>query len=120
MLTKTHSNQYNSKMLSFSDGFCEIFTIEKRTVKDKLGRFDFREETVGIKAYTEFQTLGIQVDKVISIPLNTIAEVGRVLKINQDNFYYQIKLVQKKDTLPKSLRLTLTKTSIKWNEVEDD
>ena len=120
MLTKTHSNQYNSKMLPFNDGFCQIYTIEKRTVKDLLGTFDFREETVGLKAYTEFQTLGIQIDKVISIPENTVAEIGRILKLNQDEFYYQISLVQVKDTLPKSLRLSLTRTSIKWNEVEDD
>ena len=120
MLTKTHANQYNSKMLPFSDGFCEIYTIEKRTVKDKLGRFDFREETVGVKAYTEFQTLGIEIDRVISIPFNKVADIGRVLKINQEDNYYEIKLVQAKDTLPKSLRLTLTKTNIKWNEVQDD
>ncbi len=117
MLTKTHANQYTSKILPFSDGICTVYTIEKRTVKDELGTFDFRNETVGLKAYTEFQTLGIQIDKVISIPENSIAQVGRVLKINQDDYYYQITLVQRKDTFPKSLRLTLTKTSIKWNEV---
>lgn len=118
MLTKTHSNQYNSKVLPFNDGFVMVYTIEKRTAKEFLGQFDFREETIGIQAYTQFQTLGIQIDKVISIPYNTIADVGRILKINQENNFYQITMVQKKDTLPKSLRLTLTKTNIKWNEGE--
>lgn len=116
MLTKTHNNQYNSKMLPFNDGFVQIYTIEKRSAKDYLGTFDFRNETVGIQAFTEFQTLGIQIDKVISIPINSIAEVGRILKINDDSYFYQITMIQIKDTLPKSLRLTLTKTSIKWNE----
>lgn len=116
MLTKTHANQYNSHILPFNDGMCTICTIENRTIKDKLGNFDFREETVGIKAFTDFQVLGIQVDRVISIPYNDIAQVGRVVKINSDNNYYKIVLMQKKDTLPTSLRLTLSKINIKWNE----
>lgn len=120
MLTKTHANQYNSKILPFNEGVCEIFTIEKRTTKEKLGQFDFREETVGIRAFTDFQTLGIQIDKVISIPLNTIAEIGRVVHINDDTNLYRITAIQKKDTLPKSLRLSLTKTNIKWNGDYDD
>lgn len=116
MLTKTHANQYNSKILPFNDGFVQIYTIEKRTAKELLGTFDFREETVGIQAYTGFQTLGIQIDKVISIPYNTVCEVGRILKLNQESNFYQITMVQKKDNVPTSLRLTLTKTNIKWNE----
>lgn len=116
MLNKVHANQYNSHILPFNDGMCTICTIENRTIKERLGNFDFREETVGVKAFTEFQVLGIQVDKVISIPVNNVTEVGRVLKMNQDKNYYRIEMVQKKDTLPESFRLTLSKINIKWNE----
>lgn len=116
MLTKVHANQYNSHILPFNDGQCVVCTIEKRTVKEELGTFDFRNETIGIKAYTEFQTLGIAIDKVISIPFNTVAEVGRIVRLNQDTNYYLISMVQVKDTLPKSLRLTLSKSNMKWNE----
>lgn len=120
MLTKTHANQYNSKILPFNDGFVKIYTIEKRTAKEYLGTFDFREETVGVQAFTEFQTLGIQIDKAISIPYNTVTEVGRILRLNQESNFYQITMMQVKDTVPKSLRLTLTKTNIKWNEGDND
>lgn len=120
MLTKTHANQYNSKMLPFNNGTCGIYTIEKRTAKEKLGQFDFRNETIGIRAYTDFQLLGVQVDKIISIPINDVAEVGRILRINQDENFYMITAIQIKDTLPKSLRLTLQKSNIKWNGGEDD
>ena len=119
MLTKTHANQYNSKILPFNDGVVQVYTIEKRTAKDFLGTFDFREETVGIQAFTEFQTLGIQIDKVISIPYNTVVEVGRILRLNQDSNFYQIVMMQVKENVPKSLRLTLTKTNIKWGEGND-
>lgn len=120
MLTKTHANQYNSKMLPFNDGICVVYTIEKRTVKERLGQFDFREETVGIQAFTEFQAIGIQIDKVISIPYNNIAEVGRVVRLNQEENLYNITMIQRKDTVPKSLRLTLAKNNIKWNEDNDN
>lgn len=106
--------------LPFADGRCEVFTVEKRTVKESLGKFDFREETLGIKAFTEFQTIGIEVNRVISIPLNDLVETGRVLRLNDEQSFYQISLIQRKDTFPKSLRLTLSKTNIKWNEVDDD
>ena len=120
MLTKTHANQYNSKVLPFNDGFVEVYSIEKRTAKEYLGTFDFREETVGIQAFTEFQTLGIQIDKVISIPYNNVCEIGRILKLNQEPNFYQIAMMQKKDTnIPTSLRLTLTKTNIKWGSSDD-
>lgn len=105
------------KILPFNDGLCSIYTIEKRTISETLGVFDFHEETVGITAYTNFQNLGIEVEKVISIPYNNVAKTGRVVKLSNENNYYLISLIQVKDTLPKSLKLTLTKTSINWNEV---
>lgn len=111
-MIKKSSNQ----PLPFIDGVCEVYTIQKRTIDEKLGQFDFREETVGIQAFTEFNALGIQIDKIISVPYNTVMDIGRVLRINDDTNFYQITMIQKKDTFPKSLRLTLTKTNIKWNE----
>lgn len=102
--------------IPFVDGTCEVFTAEKRTAVASLGKFDFREETVGVKAYAEFQVLGIQVDKAISIPYNTLVETGRLVKLNDESEFYRITLIQLKDSFPKSLRLTLTKTNIKWNE----
>lgn len=115
MLAKS-SNQ----PLPFVDGSCAVYTIKKRTIDEFLGIFDFREETVGIQAFTEFGTLGIQVDKAISVPYNNVMEIGRVLRINDDTNLYQITMIQKKDTFPKSLRLTLTKYNIKWTDINGD
>ncbi len=106
--------------LPYVSGTCDVFSTEKRTVKDFLGKFDYREETLGIKAFTEFQTIGIEVDKVISIPYNDLVDIGRVVKLDKEEGFYLVSLVQRKDTFPMSLRLTLSKTQIKWNEVDDD
>lgn len=100
----------------FSDGICRVYTIEKRKVKDQIGSFNFCEETVGIKAFTEFQTLGIEIEKVISIPYNNLVDIGRLVKLNDDDYYYQISLIQVKDTFPKSLKLTLSKNPLRWND----
>lgn len=104
--------------LPFIDGRCVICTIKNRSVDEVLGEFDFREETVGIQAFTEFNALGIQIDKTISIPYNNLVDIGRVLKINDETNLYRIVMIQRKDTFPLSLRLTLTKINIKWNEKE--
>ena len=104
------------EVLPFKDGQCKIYTIEKRTIDKCLGTFDFHNETVGIKAYTEFNVLGIEVERAISIPENDVAQVGRVLKINDESNFYQIVLIQHKDTFPRSLRLTLAKANIQWSE----
>ena len=109
----------NNQPLPFIDGKCVVCTIKNRTVENVLGVFDFREETVGIQAFTEFNTLGIQIDKAISIPYNNLVEIGRVLRINNEDNLYQIEMIQRKDTFPLSLRLTLTKTNLKWNEGKD-
>lgn len=101
---------------AFTDGICRVYSIEKRKVKDELGTFNFCEETVGIKAFTEFQTLGIEIEKVISIPYNTLTDIGRVVKLNDDDCYYLVSLIQKKDTLPKSLKLTLSKNPLRWDD----
>lgn len=106
------------KVKPFNDGVCRVYTVEKRTISEELGIFDFREETVGIQAFTEFSAIGIEVEKVISIPFNTIVNVGRVVKLNDDDNYYLISLIQKKDTFPISLRLTLSKNSLRWDENE--
>lgn len=101
---------------TFNDGICRIYTIDKRKVKDQLGSFNFCTETVGIKAYTGFQTLGIEIEKVISVPYNNLVSTGRLVKLNDDNEYYQISLIQEKDTFPKSLKLTLSKNPLRWDD----
>lgn len=110
------SNKINK---AFTDGICKVYSIEKRNIKDHLGSFNFCKETVGVKAFTEFQALGIEIEKVISIPYNTLVDNGRVVKLNDDDVYYQISLIQEKDTLPKSLKLTLSRTPLKWGDNND-
>lgn len=105
------------KLKPFNDGKCVIYTVEKKSLKEKIGEFDFKEETVGIKSFYELHALGIKVEKVISIPFNELANQGQALKIGKN--YYDIVLIQAKDTLPRSLKITLSSSIIKWNEGEE-
>lgn len=101
----------------FNDGICQVFTVDKRRIKECLGIFNFKEETVGIKAFSEMHVLGFEIERVISIPFNPIVDKSRVVKIGST--YYEISLIQVKDTFPKSLRMTLTKTPLKWSDRND-
>ena len=103
-----------SKPKPFNAGICQIFTVDKRRIKECLGIFSFKEETVGIKAFYELHALGVEIERVISIPYNNLIDRSRVVKIGEE--YFGISLIQVKDTFPKSLRLTLTKNPLKWND----
>lgn len=100
--------------IAFNDGICTIYSVENRNLKEKLGCFNFKEETVGIKAYSEFHLIGIEIERVISIPYNPLINNGYVVAINGS--HYDISLIQKKDTFPKSWRMTLSKSPMRWND----
>ncbi len=99
---------------AFNSGTCTIYTVENRSLKQKLGYFNFKEETLGYKVTTDLRAIGTEVDKVISIPFNGLVNSSRVVRIGED--YYSISLIQKKDTFPQSLKLTLSKTPLRWND----
>lgn len=111
----TNKQVSNSNKVVFNDGVCDIYSIaqDKRQLGEKLGTFHFCNDTIGIKAY--YYSLHIEdtkIDKTISIPYNKLIDNSKVVIIGKDIF--QISLIQPKDTFPKSLKLTLTKTPIKW------
>lgn len=100
--------------VAFTDGLCSIYTAEGRSLKTKLGDFYFKEETIGIRSFTEFQAIGVEVNKVISIPFNDLVDIGRVVVIRGE--YYLVNLIQRKDTFPMSLKLTLSKNNLRWQD----
>lgn len=105
--------------VAFTDGLAQIYTVNGRSLKEKIGTFAFHEETIGIKAYYGANTIGEQIDRVISIPFNNLIDKSRAIGIeNHDGEmdYYTISLIQKKDTFPKSLKITLTKTPLRWKD----
>lgn len=105
-----------NRPIAFNDGLCSIWQLKGRTLEKKLGQFDFKEETVGIKAYTEFNLIGKEVEKVISIPYNTLIKNGHIVVIEDEQ--HEIILCQKKDTFPLSWRLTLSKTPLRYSDAE--
>lgn len=105
--------QQNSRVnKSFNDGICTFYTIEKRTLKNKVCTFYYCEETLGIKVFTELQVVGAKAEKVISIPYNTLVTSTHVVVIN--DIVYNVELIQVKDTFPKSLKITLSRSPFEW------
>lgn len=99
----------------FNDGICELWSVDRLKLNSKLGTFNFTEETLGVKSYAEFKTLGTEVERVISIPFNEIVDKANQVMIIND-VPYRIELIQKKDTFPVSLRITLTRTTIGYSK----
>lgn len=107
-------NQQNSKVnKSFTDGICSVYATEKRNLTNKIGTFYFKDETLGIKLFTELQTLGSKAERVISIPYNKLLTSTYVIVI--EDIVYQIELIQVKDTFPKSLKITLSRSPFTWS-----
>lgn len=101
----------NVKHLPFNDGVCELWSLDRTTLKAKIATFNFTLETLGIKSYADFRTVGTEVEKVISIPYNEVVDkANQAMIIN--GTAYKIELIQKKDTFPKSLKITLTKATV--------
>lgn len=110
----------NLERVVFNDGTCELYTLADsgRTLKEKLGTFHFKEDTIGIKSfYYSLHVEDIKIDKTISIPFNKLIDKSKVVVIGDRS--YSISLIQPKDTFPKSLKLTLTASSIKWSKPND-
>lgn len=110
----------NLDRVVFNDGTCEIYTLADsgRKLKEKLGTFHFKEDTIGIKSfYYSLHVEDIKIDKTISIPFNKLIDKSKVVVIGDST--YSISLIQPKDTFPKSLKLTLTASSIKWSKPND-
>lgn len=102
-------------MIAFNSGTCTVFkTNGKRSLVKKLGSFRFKEETLGIKAVNEFKLNGIEIERTILLPYNDLINRGSVVRIGQD--VYKIELIQPKDTQPKTLKLTLSKDAVKWED----
>lgn len=95
----------------FNDGICELWTVDRLKLKEKIGTFNFSEETLGIKSYSDFKTFGAEVERVVSIPFNEIVNKTNQVMIIK-GVSYRIELIQKKDTFPTSLRITLSRTTI--------
>lgn len=100
---------------SFSSGKCSIYNASERKLTSKIGDFYFQDETIGIKTFTELYAVGTQTDRVISIPFNKL--IGTAQAVVIDTIVYKIELIQPKDTFPKSLRLTLSRSPFTWSNI---
>lgn len=115
-MLKTSKTKQVIRPIAFNDGICSIWTLEKNHLKTKLGEFDFHEDTLGINTFHELGLLGKQVDRVISIPYQTLIDQSFAVVIESKAYY--VITIQKKDTFPMSLKLTLEKTPIKVGDAQ--
>lgn len=100
----------NIDFVSFSDGVCDIYTIDENEKKIyKYENLGFDDLILGYKRFWAAAANQIKVNKVIKIP--RLNKIDTYDKVTINGIDYDIKLVQyKPDTNPPSIDLTLQQT----------
>ena len=109
---------------TFNDGIIKIYTVTNISKpgdrpKDGLSikyslRFDYR--TIGIKRNFEAMQAQVEINEMIAVQMHRDISTQDVVMINNDDTQYKITQVQhKKDTLPPTSLLTLTRLEAKYD-----
>lgn len=105
----------NRKFETFNDGIVKVLEVNQRSITKELGKLRFGYRTIGIKRFYEAKVLSSSVDKLISIPKNTIVKQMNIIEI--ESVQYKIEQIQEKfDTAPPCLYLSLKKETIKYTD----
>jgi len=100
--------QTPSEFLTFTDGFCDIYSVNGNKIKDKLLTLCFGDRTVGMKRFYAARAASTEITRVIQVPRQlSIEAVHRAVICSVE---YKIEQVQHlNDTNPPATVLTLRK-----------
>lgn len=109
--TKITTNESNlrDRLITFNDGVCYLYEANERKIINNKGKFNFKNESIGIAHYFQAYNNNISLDMAISIPYNNITiDTQDIVEIN--GIYYRISRIQFHDNKsPKYWTLSLTK-----------
>jgi hypothetical protein len=97
-----------TEFLTFSDGFCDIYTVKGNRLDAKLLTLCFGDRTVGMKRYYAARAASVEITRLIQVPRQKSIEAVHRAVINGAE--YKIEQVQHlSDTNPPATLLTLRK-----------
>lgn len=102
---------------TFNQGSCEVYNANERTLVDKIGRFDYSIESVGISQYYQARINGLRIDLGIGVPYNELIDNQCIVKI-KDEWYKIIRLQYKDNRKPNWWLITLQKSEFSYDESE--
>jgi|GEM_PF-2498004 len=103
-------NKYQeAKKIGFKDGVLTMYAPPEFNIPK--AKFFYEDYKVGVKRFYSALLAGVEVAKCVRIPQSTVAIDGTETVVINNSRYF-IKQIQYDDeTMPKTLILTLTKTS---------
>lgn len=97
-----------TEFLTFTDGFCDIYSVKGNKRDQKLLTLCFGDRMVGMKRFYEARAASTEIDRVIQVPRQLSIEADHRAMI--DGAEYKIEQVQHlNDTNPPATVLTLRK-----------
>lgn len=93
---KTYENSnLRDVEITFNDGVCYVYEANERELTGEIGKFYFKNESVGLNHYYQAQNNNLGIDRMIGIPFNELIDVQDIVKIDVE--YYRIVRIQYKD-----------------------
>lgn len=115
MLKAKKKNQVET----FNDGEISVLYAKDGIITgNHSDRFRYGVKTVGVSRFYQAQSAGTKIESMIAVPYNNIIKQNDLIEqfsfSTGESTIYEIKQLQIKDTVPKSLYLTLAKGSIRY------
>lgn len=102
---------------NFNDGVADIYQAEERVLTEKIGRFNFSIESVGITQFFQAQVNNIRIDMAIGVPFNELIDNQCIVNIG-DEWYKIVRIQYKDNRKPNWWLITLTRSEFNYIEQE--
>lgn len=104
----------------WNNGRLTVLNAEEGTITSEKGSIPFGYKTVGIKRFYNAAIAGSEIQKVVSVPDNNIVKQKDLIELfdfkTGERNIYRVDLLQEKDTVPRSIWLTLIKDDVIYDD----
>lgn len=108
----------------FDDGIMTVLEARDGVIlSNKFNPLRYGVRTAGANRFFAADVAGTEIEMMIAVPFNYLVRQRDLIEIQSFHTgkkeIYQIKQLQPKDTAPRSLYLTLTKTDVLYTDTRD-
>ena len=108
-----------TNLQTYTDGWGTSWEVsDRRLVKEKQHIIHYADWTVGTYRYWEAMIAGTQIKRAILVPERTQISEGDIF-IDSDGTQYEVKQVDRKDTRPVSLLVSLASAQVHYRRRQD-
>lgn len=109
-----------TNLQTYTDGWGASWEVsDRRLEKEKQHIIHYADWTVGMYRYWEAMIAGTQIKRAILVPERTQISEGDIF-IDSDGTQYEVKQVDRKDTRPVSLLVSMASATVKYRSRDGD